>query len=115
MQTKTVQWFKVFDDVNAITWQENSMCVVEVNDTKITLALNKQIIHAFAYKCPHAGGIMSEGFIDAMGNAVCPVHQYRFNLKTGRNYTGEDFLKTYIVELRDSALYIGFEEKTWKF
>lgn len=115
MLQKTIHWFKAVDDVNTIHWQENSMCVIEVNDTKITLALNKQSIHAFAYKCPHAGGIMSEGFIDAMGNAVCPVHQYRFNLKTGRNSTGEDFLKTYLVDIRDSALYVGFEEKTWKF
>lgn len=114
MQAKTVQWFKIFDDVHAITWQENRMCVVEVNDTKITLAINKQNLHAFAYKCPHAGGIMSEGFIDAMGNAVCPVHLYRFNLKTGRNSTGEDFLKTYLIEIRDSAVYVGFEEKSWK-
>ena len=115
MLQKTIHWFKAIDDVNTIQWKENSMTVVEVNKTKITLAINKKIIHAFVYKCPHAGGIMSEGFIDALGNAVCPVHQYRFNLKTGRNSTGEDFLKTFLVELRDSALYVGFEEKIGKF
>jgi ferredoxin-nitrite reductase len=32
--------------------------------------------------CPHAGGQLSKGWIEG-GEAVCPLHRYRFDLKTG--------------------------------
>jgi 3-phenylpropionate/trans-cinnamate dioxygenase ferredoxin subunit len=70
-------------------------------------------LYAFAYKCPHAGGVMAEGFIDSLGNAVCPLHRYKFSLKTGRNSTGEDYLKTYQTEINENGVFIIFEEKRW--
>jgi nitrite reductase/ring-hydroxylating ferredoxin subunit len=112
MAEKTIQWFKIAESVQAINWQTNNMLVVEVNDTKISLAIFNNQLFAFAYKCPHASGIMANGFIDAVGNAVCPLHRYKFNLATGRNTSGEGYyLKTYWVEERVDGVYVGFEEK----
>jgi nitrite reductase/ring-hydroxylating ferredoxin subunit len=34
--------------------------------------------------CPHSGGIMSSGKVNYLGELVCPMHAYRFNLKNGR-------------------------------
>ncbi len=110
---KKVIWFKVAYSINDIHWQVNNMTVVEVETKKITLAKIGDHIYAFAYKCPHAGGIMAEGFIDSLGNAVCPLHRYKFNLKTGRNSTGEEFLRTYVVKINEEGVFIGVEEKTW--
>ena len=109
----SMKWFKVFDNESEIVWQENNMCIIEVNHTKITLAKNKNLLYAFSHKCPHAGGIMAEGYIDALGNAVCPVHKYSFSLQTGRNKSGEDYLKTFVVESRADGIYIGFKENIW--
>ncbi|MFX9858935.1 Rieske 2Fe-2S domain-containing protein, partial [Acinetobacter baumannii] len=75
-------WFKIEGD---IVWQENNMCIVIVNDKKITLARYNNAFFAFAHKCPHAGGIMADGFIDALGNVVCPLHRYKFSMQNGRN------------------------------
>ncbi|MCU0321361.1 MAG: Rieske 2Fe-2S domain-containing protein [Chitinophagaceae bacterium] len=112
MAEKKIQWFKIADNVQAINWQSNNMLVVEVNDTKISLAQFNNQLFAFAYKCPHASGIMANGFIDAVGNAVCPLHRYKFNLTTGRNTSGEGyFLKTYLIEERADGIYVGLEEK----
>ena len=66
---------------------------------------------AFAFKCPHAGGMLAEGYVDAIGNIVCPLHRYKFSIRNGRNSSGEGYaLKTYPTELRPDGLFIGFEE-----
>ncbi len=96
-----------------IHWQSNNMTVIDADGKKITIALFKEQLYAFAYKCPHAGGVMAEGFVDSLGNAVCPLHRYKFSLKTGRNSTGEDYLKTYQTEINENGVFIIFEEKRW--
>jgi 3-phenylpropionate/trans-cinnamate dioxygenase ferredoxin subunit len=55
---------------------------------------------------------MADGFIDAIGNIVCPLHRYKFALSNGRNISGEGYyLKTYTVEQRADGWYIAFEKK----
>ncbi len=104
---------KIFESIKEIHWQSNNMTVVEADGKKITIALFKEQLYAFAYKCPHAGGVMAEGFVDSLGNAVCPLHRYKFSLKTGRNSTEEDYLKTYQTEINENGVFIFFEEKRW--
>lgn len=97
---------KLFLSEAEIVWQANNMCVVEANGKKITLGKHNHQLVAFAHKCPHAGGIMADGFFDAMGNVVCPLHRYRFSTKTGRNSTGEEFLKTYKIEVNQDGVFV---------
>ena len=104
---------KIFESIKEIHWQSNNMTVIEVDGKKMTIAIFRDQLYAFAYKCPHAGGVMAEGFIDSLGNAVCPLHRYKFSLKTGRNSTGEDYLKTYQTEINENGVFIIFEEKRW--
>jgi len=53
--------------------------------------------------------VMADGFIDATGQVVCPLHRYRFNIKNGRNTSGEGYyLKTYPLERREDGLYVAF-------
>jgi 3-phenylpropionate/trans-cinnamate dioxygenase ferredoxin subunit len=67
--------------------------------------------HAFAAKCPHASGRFVDGWCDPLGNVVCPLHRYKFNMTNGRNTSGEGYhLKTYPVEQRPDGLYVGMEE-----
>jgi 3-phenylpropionate/trans-cinnamate dioxygenase ferredoxin subunit len=76
------------------------------------VALVGDKLKACAAKCPHAGARMAEGYIDALGNIVCPLHRYKFSLSGGRNVSGEGyFLKTYAVEERADGIYVGIEEK----
>lgn len=107
-----MQWFRVSMAEAEIAWQSNQMCIVEAGDKKVTLARHKDQLFAFAQKCPHASGILADGFIDAMGQVVCPMHRYRFNIQNGRNTSGEGYyLKTYAVECRPDGIYIGWEDK----
>lgn len=100
------QKIKLFLSEAEIEWQENNMCVVTANGKKITLGKLKDKLIAFAYKCPHAGGIMADGFFDAMGNVVCPLHRYRFSTKTGRNSTGEEYLKIYKIDMNEDGVFV---------
>ena len=103
----TAHWYKISDSVAEIQWQENHLTVVEVNGKKITLALTNQQVFAVAYKCPHAGGIMAEGYIDISGNITCPLHRFKFSLQKGRNVSGEGYhLKTFPIEMREDGIYI---------
>ena len=103
------QWYKIGETEMEFQWQNNQMCVIEVEGKKITLAKHMEGLYAFAYKCPHASGIMADGFVDALGQVVCPLHRYRFNIKNGRNTSGEGYyLKTYPLEQRADGIYISF-------
>lgn len=107
-----MKWYKLADSAAALPWQGNDLCLVEAGDKKITLARFQQGIYAFAWKCPHASGIMADGHINAAGQVTCPLHRYRFDIKTGRNTSGEGYyLKTYHVEEREDGIYVGWEEK----
>ena len=109
---KKYQWHKIAENADAIAWQENNMCVVEADGKKVSLAKYRDQVFAFAHKCPHAGGTMAEGVLDSMGNVVCPLHRYKFNLTNGRNTSGEGYyLKIFALECRPDGVYIGFEEK----
>lgn len=108
---KKINWHKLAEAATELPWQSNNMLVTEVAGKKVTLAQADGRVYAFAYKCPHASGVMADGFIDAMGNVVCPLHRYKFNMQNGRNVTGEGYyLKTYTVEQREEGLFLGMEE-----
>jgi 3-phenylpropionate/trans-cinnamate dioxygenase ferredoxin subunit len=109
-----IEWHKLAESAEEIPWHDNGLCVMEIAGKKVTLVLYMEKVYAVAYKCPHAGGIMSEGRIDAAGNIVCPLHRYKFNVQNGRNSSGEGyFLKIFPIEIKPDGLYIGFEEKKW--
>jgi 3-phenylpropionate/trans-cinnamate dioxygenase ferredoxin subunit len=105
-------WHKIAETIDELSFNTNGLLLAEVNGKKITLAKVQDKLLACAYKCPHAGGILADGVIDAACNIVCPVHRYKFNLQNGRNTSGEGYyLITFPVEIRDSGIYVGFEEK----
>ena len=113
VKTNMKKEFKIAFSKLDFDFNTKGMCIIEVDSKKITIAKFKDDLFAFAHKCPHAGGIMADGFIDALGNAVCPIHRYKFSIKTGRNSTGEDYLKTYPLTINEDGVFIVFEEKKW--
>ena len=64
-------------------------------------------IYAFPATCPHAGAPLCDGWLDARGHLVCPLHHYRFDPANGRNTSGEGYkLRTYAVELRGDDIFV---------
>jgi len=90
--------------------EEKYAISIEAGGKKMCLAKFEGNLFACAHKCPHAGGLMEEGWVDATGNIVCPLHRYKFSLEKGRNVSGEGyFLKTYPIEERPDGIYVGIE------
>jgi len=111
MSEKKYIFHKIADHPSALSFSSNQIAVAEVKGKKICITRFQDQWFAFAYKCPHASGIMAEGYVDAIGNIVCPVHRYKFSLNNGRNTSGEGYyLKTYPVEVREEALYVGLPD-----
>lgn len=111
MNENKYSWHKIADSINEISWQENGLFEIEVKGKKICLVNKEHQLYACTNKCPHAGGRISDGYVDAKGDIVCPLHRYRFSLENGRNTSGEGyFLKTYKIEERENGIYIGIEE-----
>ena len=110
MNTK-YKWFKIADSLDDIAFSENGLAEWEVNGKKICLSLFEGKLSATTLKCPHAGGNLSHGYLDAAGNIVCPLHRYKFSCINGRNMSGEGYyLKIFPVDKRSNGYYIGMEE-----
>lgn len=111
---KKYSWHKIAETATDLPWQDNQLCEVIVKGKTICIAKHGTAVLACAHKCPHAGGHLAGGFIDALGNVVCPLHRYKFSLSNGRNTSGEGYyLKTYPVEQREDGIYIGLEENSF--
>jgi 3-phenylpropionate/trans-cinnamate dioxygenase ferredoxin subunit len=104
-------WHKIAKDITEINFSSNGLAELKVNGRVICVGTYKNEIFACTQKCPHAGGELANGYIDTVGNIVCPLHNYKFNLKNGRNVSGEGyFLKTFSVEKREDGIYVCFSE-----
>ena len=107
MSEKKYNWHKIADTINELQLQENNLSEIEVGGKKICIGKNGSVFFACINKCPHAGGILADGYIDATGNLVCPLHRYKFNPTSGRNISGEGyFLKTFFVEERTDGIFV---------
>jgi nitrite reductase (NADH) small subunit len=53
-------------------------------------------LHAVSAVCPHSGGPLADGQIDARV-VVCPLHLNAFDLHTGRSRSGQPPLAVYRV------------------
>ncbi len=109
---KKYNWFKIAETIDSLPWQANHLCMAAVAGKQLTVARQGDTLFACAHKCPHAGGMMADGFLDAAGNIVCPLHRYKFKLENGHNTSGEGYyLKTYPIEQRADGIYAGIEQK----
>jgi len=111
MSEKKYKWHQVAESESELTFSTNGIAVVEIKGKKICIARHQNEWFGFAFKCPHAGGIMADGYIDAVGNVVCPLHRYKFSMKNGRNTSGEGYyLKTYPISAREEGIFLGIED-----
>lgn len=101
------------EGINEISFGENNLAEVQADEKRICIGKYKEELFAFTAKCPHASGFFADGFIDALGNVVCPLHRYKFCMKNGRNVSGEGYyLKHWPVEVREDGVFVGLETKS---
>jgi nitrite reductase (NADH) small subunit len=79
---------------------------VEVDGLRIAVFRDEERYHALLGRCPHENGEMGHGWIED-GEAVCPLHRWRFKLSTGRCTTmpGQSLHK-FRCELREGRVWV---------
>ncbi len=113
MGQKKIKWYKIADTVIDLPFNEKGLVEIKVHDKKACLIKTQGGVgvSACAARCPHAGGEMSEGFLDKSENIVCPVHRYVFNLNNGRDLNDEGYyLKIYPIQVSAKGVFLGMEE-----
>ena len=111
MTDKKPTWHKIANTISEINFSSNGLAELKVAGKTICVALHNNNLHACTQKCPHAGGILADGYLDPLGNIVCPLHRYKYSLQNGRNISGEGyFLKTFPVQMRPDGVYVAIEE-----
>jgi nitrite reductase/ring-hydroxylating ferredoxin subunit len=111
MEENKYVWHKIADSINEIQFSAKGLAEIIVANKIVCIALKGNTLYACTQKCPHAGGFMVNGHIDAVGNIVCHMHRYKFSLQSGRNTSGEGYyLKTFPIEIRQGGIFIRFEE-----
>ncbi len=81
---------------------------VEIAGRFISLYRVKDEIYATANICSHEEALLSEGYIDD-DEIVCPIHQARFHIPTGRVLCApatEDIL-VYPVRITENRVLVG--------
>ena len=64
-------------------------------------------VYVFSLHCPHRGASLMNGMINQKNEIICPLHQYRFDLKTGKTTAGYcPDLDVYPSKLSDEGLEI---------
>jgi nitrite reductase/ring-hydroxylating ferredoxin subunit len=105
-----MRWIKIAESLEELPFGPNNIAEVDADGKRICIGRYNDQFFAFAHKCPHASGFLSEGYIDPLGNVVCPLHRYKFCMKNGRNVSGEGYyLKNWPLEQQEDGIYVGLE------
>ena len=100
-------WHKIAGNISEINFNANGLAEMNINGKTICLAKHNNQLFACTQKCPHAGGLLADGHLDALGNLVCRLHKYKFSLKNGRNVSGEGYhLKTFNVVQNEAGVFV---------
>ena len=85
---------------------EGKALAVEVDGLRIAVFNDGGQFHALLGRCPHASGPMGRGWVED-GEAVCPLHRWRFRLSSGRCTTvpGES-LHRFRCEVRQGEIWV---------
>ena len=109
---KKLHWVKIAESVAELFLEGKDVIEADAEGKKICVARFNNELFAFANKCPHASGLLKFGQLDASGNISCPLHRYKFSIKTGRNISGEGyFLKHWPVSMKDEGVYVGLDNQ----
>jgi nitrite reductase (NADH) small subunit len=77
----------------------------EVGDRRIAIFRLPDRWAATDAVCPHLGGPLQDGIV-ADNCVTCPLHNRRFDLATGVEHGGDDFVSVHDVALRDGDLWV---------
>lgn len=86
-----------------------------IDETEVALFNINNEIFALSNVCPHQHtALIYDGFIEDEF-VVCPAHGWKFNLKTGKQPTGQNGLDSFPVKIVDEEVYVKVFKKELKW
>jgi NAD(P)H-dependent nitrite reductase small subunit len=81
--------------------------VVQVREHAIAIFNHAGTLYALENTCPHQGGPLGEGYLEADGVVSCPWHGWTFDLKTGISPIDRDVhVGCYPVSVEDGQIVV---------
>jgi nitrite reductase/ring-hydroxylating ferredoxin subunit len=105
-----MEWVKIFEtDAEANNFMvDGKPQLVIINDVRICLVRHKNNYSAIQDECPHKGESLSKGYLNFLGEIVCPWHNYCYEMRFGREISGRSGpVQTYPVKIDETGLFIG--------
>lgn len=107
-----MKWYRLFNSIQEAEEKlplNQPKSVALGQERTIAVLRNESGVQAFDNQCPHAGAKLSDGHLNPEGALVCPLHSYRFELKTGREVSGKSCpdLPIYLVQVDEKGVHIG--------
>ena len=105
-----MDWIKVFSNETEARQRipQDKPQLLILNDKRISLTLHNNTFLAVQDSCPHSGESLSKGTINYLGEIICPLHNYRFDLQNGRECSSRTRdLKTFPVKIDETGFFIG--------
>jgi len=80
---------------------------------KVALVRTHSGFYAVDEMCPHLKASFNKGFCTDFDEIVCPLHQYRFSLKTGKEMSGQgcEDLGIFQVYIDGDGLWLELPKK----
>ena len=108
-----MNWIRIFDSIESakLAVPEQSSRLVILREVRICLVNHQNKFFAVEDRCPHLGASLSKGIVNYMGDVICPLHEYRFNSKTGDECDNKcDRAKTYQLKVDNEGVFIEMPE-----
>jgi 3-phenylpropionate/trans-cinnamate dioxygenase ferredoxin component len=105
-----MEWVRIFTGIDEANRQlaDNHPRLLILRGQRICLVRRGEQFFAVQDTCTHNGESLSKGSLNYLGEIICPWHNYRFDLQTGREGANRSAdLKTYPLKIEQEGFYIG--------
>jgi 3-phenylpropionate/trans-cinnamate dioxygenase ferredoxin subunit len=105
-----MEWIRVFPSSAEARQRiaENRPQLVVIRGKRICLVKLDEKFYAVQDACTHNQESLSKGTVNYIGEIVCPLHGYRFNLQNGRESAERSVdLEIFPIREDETGFYIG--------
>jgi nitrite reductase/ring-hydroxylating ferredoxin subunit len=106
----SMQWVKIFSNNQEARERIalNHPQLVIIGTTRLCVVNRMDTFYAVQDACAHSGASLSKGTVNYLGEIICPLHNYCFDLQSGREVSSRSAdLKTFPIKIDDTGFYIG--------
>jgi len=108
-----MKWYRLFENQARLdsALGSDARKIVRLGERRICLVKHEGRYHAFDNLCPHNLHSLFEGNINYLGEVICPLHSYRYNLKDGLECEGRSgSLTIHQIEFREEGIFLGVND-----